>query len=152
MFTRKFLHKMKLIQDPSCPHCPGITESRIHRFWKCPKAAAIWSFIKEVLKETCLPPVFIKEAMLGDYENNPTSCNNLVILYTKWYIDQAKREAEAPKTITYVAALLNVMSAQLEFINTRYSQQARSRAAAETNKINFFLHNPNRLRKDIRLM
>ena len=90
--------------------------------------------------------------MLGDYEENPASCNNLVKLYTKWYIDQAQREAEAPKVITYASALLNVMSTHLEFINTKYSEQAKSRAAAETNKINFFLHNLDRLRKDIRLI
>ena len=95
--------------------------------------------------------MFIKEAMLGDYEENPASCNNLVILYTKWYIDQAQREAEAPKTMTYASALLNVMSTHLEFISTKYSEQAKSRVVAETNKINFFLYNLDRLRKDIGL-
>ena len=136
---------MKILQDPSCPHCPEIAESCIHRFWNCPKVAVIWSFINEVLEETCLPPIFIKEAILGDYEDNPTSCNNLVILYTKWYIDQAKREAEARKTTAYAVALLNVMSAQLEFINAKCKECAKSRAATEINTINFFLHNLNRL-------
>ena len=142
---------MRVFQDPSCPHCPGTTESRIHRLWKCPKAAILWSFINEVLEETCLPPIFIKEAMLGDYKGNPTSCNNLVILYTKWYIDQAKREAEAPRTIVYAGALLNVMSAQLEFINVKYDENAKSKAMMEINTLNLCLHNLDRLKKDIRL-
>ena len=38
------------------------------------------------------PPVFGKEAMLGDHEMNTASHRNITILYTKWYIDQAKRE------------------------------------------------------------
>ena len=89
---------------------------------------------------------------MGDYKESPASCNNLVILYTKWYIDQAQREAEAPKVIVYASALLNVMSTHLEFVKTKYSEQAKSRAAAETNKINFFLYNLDRLRRDIRLI
>ena len=72
-------------------------------------------------------------------------------MYTKWYIDQAQRDAEAPKTMTYASALLNVMSTHLEFISTKYSEQAKNRVVAETNKINFFLYNLDRLRKDIRL-
>ena len=31
LYTRELLHKMKILQDPSCPLCPGITETRIHR-------------------------------------------------------------------------------------------------------------------------
>ena len=111
----------------------GLGIPHVREFWKSLRLD--WlnrtfhseSFWLELLKENCrvkTPPLF-------------------------WAHDQAKREVEALKTITYAAALLNVMSAQLEFINTKYNEHAKSRAAME---INFFLHNLNRLRKDIRLM
>ena len=72
---------MKILQDPSCPHCPGTPETQIQGLWKCPKTAQVWVFINTVMEETCLTPIFIKEAMLGVYEENTTSCSNLVIVY-----------------------------------------------------------------------
>ena len=67
------------------------------------------------------------------------------------YIDQAKREGEIPRIPSYVAALLDVLSAQLDFINVKYSDTIKCKIKMELNTINFFLHNPERLRIEIKL-
>ena len=115
LYTRELLHKMKIKQDPFCPLCPNIIETRIHRLLECPHSKTIWVFVNETLIESCMKPIFKQEIMLGIYEESSSSTTNLIILYTKWYIDQAKREAKAPSLPSFSAALLNVLTAQHEF-------------------------------------
>ena len=80
------------------------------------KSQKIWNFVNRVLEETMDSPIFLKEAILGEYEESAATHRNLTILYTKWYIDQAKREEKAPNLIHFAAALTNVLGAQFEFL------------------------------------
>ena len=75
--------------------------------------------VNEVLEETCMKPIFKQEIMLGLYEENSTSSTNLIILYKKWYLDQAKREVTAPFLPSYAAALRNALSAQYDFMEKK---------------------------------
>ena len=83
--------------------------------WVCPYLKGILAFVNEVLEATCMKPIFKQEIMLGLNGENSASSTNLIILYTKWYLDQAKREVTAPSLPPFAAALLNALSAQFEF-------------------------------------
>ena len=54
-------------------------------------------------------PIFVKEAILGEYKESAASRRNITILYANWYIDQAKREEKSPNLIHFTAALSNVL-------------------------------------------
>ena len=57
-------------------------------------------------------PIFVKEAILGEYEESAATHRNISILYAKWYIDQTKREEKSPNLIHFATALSNVLGAQ----------------------------------------
>ena len=84
MYTRKILFNMQVIADPFCVFCPGIEECRVHRLWLCPQSQKIWNFVNRVLEETMDSPIFLKEAILGEYEESAATHRNLTI-------DQLKR-------------------------------------------------------------
>ena len=93
--------------------------------------------------------IFKQEIMLELYEESSTSNTNLIILYTKWYLDQAKREAKAPSLPPFAAALLNALSAQFKFIEKKYSTTTKKWIKTEMDKLKYFLENLNRLRARI---
>ena len=72
-------------------------------------------------------PIFIKEAMFGEYEENAATHRNLTILYTKWYIDQAKREEKSPNLIHFAAALSKVFGVQFEFRQKSYENKIKKK-------------------------
>ena len=80
MYTRKILYNMQVIADPYCVFFPGIEDCRIHRLWSCPKSQNIWRFINKILEETSDSPIFVKEAILGEYNEHPDTHRNLTIL------------------------------------------------------------------------
>ena len=43
---------MKVLQDLSCPFCPGIVETRTQRLWDCLQSSTVWGFVNKVLEET----------------------------------------------------------------------------------------------------
>ena len=94
-------------------------------------------------------PIFKQEIMLGFYKENSASSTNLIILYTKWYLDQAKREVTAPSLPPFAAALLNSLSAQFEFMKKKYSTATKKQMKTEMDKLKFFLENLNCLRTRI---
>ena len=149
LYAKELLHKMKVIQDPSCPFCPNVIETRIHRFWDCPQSKMIWQFVNKVLDTSCMKPIFKQEAMLGLYEESSTSNNNLIILYSKWYLDQAKREASPPSLASFASALQNALSAQFEFMEAKYTTEAKTKIINEIETLKFFLENLNSMGMNI---
>ena len=149
-YTRKLLHNMKILPSPHCHLFTQEENSRIHRLWSCPHSQKIWKFINRVLAETMDSPIFIKEAMLGEYEENAATHRNLTILYTKWYIDQAKREEKSPNLIHFAAALLNVLGAQFEFIQKNYEDKIKKKNAGLNIRILFLSQQigPDKTRRD----
>ena len=92
--------------------------------------------------------IFIKEAMLGEYEENAATHRNLTILYTKWYIDQAKREEKSPNLIPFAAALSNVLGAQFEFIQKNYEDKIKKKMRALISAFYFFLNKLDQIRQE----
>ena len=94
-------------------------------------------------------PIFIKEAMFGEYEENAATHRNLTILYTKWYIDQAKREEKKiPNIIHFAAALSNVLGAQFEFIQKNYEDKIKKKKRALISAFYFFLNKLDQIRQE----
>ena len=148
MYTRKILYNMQVIADPFCVFCPGIEDCRIHRLWSCPKSQRIWSFVNKVLEGTSDSPIFIKEAILGEYDEHPDSHRNITILYAKWFIDQAKREEKAPNLIHFAAALSNVLGAQFEFLQLKLDAKAKTKIQRHISSYYFFLSKLDELRQE----
>ena len=110
LYTRNLLYNMKVLPYPCCNLCPQKVECMIHRLWSCPHLQRIWKLVNKVLEETMDSPIFVKEAILGEYKESATTHRNIIILYAKCYIDQAKREEKSPNLIHFAAALSNIHS------------------------------------------
>ena len=57
-----------------------------------------------------MAPIFEKEVFLTDYENDTLTPYNQVILYTRWFIDQARTQESSPNSLVYPSALFNVLT------------------------------------------
>ena len=148
LYTRELLYNMKVIDEPYCSLCPMITEDRVHRLWSCPYSKRIWKLLDKVFEETMEPPVFAKEAMLGDHEMNAASHRNITILYTKWYIDQAKREEKSPNLIHFAAALSNVLRAKFEFMQKKYDSRTKEKLCSQISAFYLLLSKLDQIRQE----
>ena len=108
----------------------------------------MWKFLDKVFEETMEPPIFAKEAMLGDHEVNAASHRNITILYTKWYIDQAKREEKSPNLIHFAAALSNVLGAQFEFMQNKYDSGMKQKLRSHVSAFYLFLSKLYQIRQE----
>ena len=93
-------------------------------------------------------PIFEKEAILGEYEESATTHKNITILYTKWYIDQAKREEKSPNFIPFAAALSNVLGAQFEFMQRKYEERAKAKMRLQISAFYLFLSKLDQIRQE----
>ena len=69
-----------------------------------------------ILTASDLVPVFDKEIYLTDYESSTYAIKNQIIMYTRWFIDQAKMQEDRPSVFSFPTALFNLLDSQ-------YSQQ-----------------------------
>jgi hypothetical protein len=65
-----------------------------------------------ILTASDLIPVFDKEIYLTDYESGIHAVKNQIIMYTRWYIDQAKMQEDQPSVFSFPTALFNVLESQ----------------------------------------
>ena len=133
---RKLLHKKKEL------------DYTIHRLWSCSHSQKIWKFLNKILEEKMDSTIFVKEAMIGEYEENAASHRNITILYTKWHIDQAKREEKSPNLIHFDAALSNVLGTQFKFMQRRYDKTTKTKLRTMISSYYFFLSKLDQLRQE----
>ena len=55
-------------------------------------------------------PIFDTEVFLTDYERSTLTPYNQIILYTRWFIDQARTLENSPNALSYPSALFNVLT------------------------------------------
>ena len=65
-----------------------------------------------ILTASDLVPVFDKEIYLTDYESGTYAIQNQIIMYTRWFIDQAKMQEDRPNTLSFPTALFNLLDSQ----------------------------------------
>ena len=56
-----------------------------------------------------MAPIFEAEVFLTDYENNTLTPYNQIILYSRWFIDQARTLENSPNALSYPSTLFNVL-------------------------------------------
>ena len=57
-------------------------------------------------------PVFDREIYLTDYKAGVNAVQNQIIMYTMWFIDQAKMNEDRPNIFSFPTALFNVLDSQ----------------------------------------
>ena len=62
--------------------------------------------------------MFDKEIYLTDYEDGPHAVRNQIIMYTRWFIDQAKMQENQPSIFSFPCALFNVLESQYYQLKT----------------------------------
>ena len=108
-YCRKSLFKKKLIDSPTCLYC-DTDEDLYHRLYSCFKSKLIWRIANNILDLANMPPIFEAEVFLTNYENSTLTPYNQIILYTRWFIDQARTLENSPNALSYPSALFNVLS------------------------------------------
>ena len=71
-----------------------------------------------ILTASDLVPVFDKEIYLTDYESGTYAIQNQIIMYTRWFIDQAKMEEDQPSIFSFPTALFNLLDSQYNQIKS----------------------------------
>ena len=112
VLTRKNLYNKKLVPSPYCRFCPTQEETLHHRLVSCRKSKPIWDTVNHILIASHLIPVFDKEVYHTDYESGVHAVKNQIIMYTRWYIDQAKMQEDQPSVFSFPSALLNLLDSQ----------------------------------------
>ena len=70
-----------------------------------------------ILTASDLVPVFDKEIYLTDYESGTSTIQNQIIMYTRWFIDQAKMQEDRPNVFSFPTALFNLLDSQYNQLN-----------------------------------
>ena len=73
--------------------------------------------INFILTASDLVPVFDKEIYLTDYESCTYAIQNQVIMYTRWFIDQAKMQEDKRSIFSFPTALFNLLDSQYNQLN-----------------------------------
>merc|ERR1711867_364206 len=118
VLTRKNLFNKKLISNPFCRFCPDQEETLHHRLISCRTSKPIWSIVNLILTSSDLVPVFDKEIFLTDYKSGTYAIQNQIIMYTRWFIDQAKMKEDQPSIFSFPTALSNVLHSQYNQIDS----------------------------------
>ena len=72
-----------------------------------------------------LVPVYDKEIFLTDYESGVYAIQNQIIMYTRWFIDQAKMQEDRPNIFSFPTALFNVLDSQYNQLDPNLIKKAR---------------------------
>ena len=59
-----------------------------------------------------LVPVYDKEIYLTDYKSGTHAIKNQVIMYNRWFKDQAKMQEDQPSVFSFPTALHNLLDSQ----------------------------------------
>ena len=111
VLTRKNLHSKNLVASPLCKFCAE-EETLHHRLISCRTSKPIWDIVNRILTASDLVPVYDKEIYLTDYESGVHAIQNQIIMYTRWFIDQAKMQEDRPSPFSFPTALFNVLDSQ----------------------------------------
>ena len=68
--------------------------------------------MNRILTASDLIPVYDKEIYLTDYESGTYAVQNQIIMYTRWFIDQAKMQEDQPSVFSFPTALFNLLDSQ----------------------------------------
>ena len=117
VLTRKNLFNKNLVPSPFCRFCPGHEETLHHRLVSCKTSKPIWDTVNLILTASDLVPVFDKEIYLTDYESGTYAIQNQIIMYTRWFIDQAKMQEDQPSVFSFPTALFNLLDSQYNQLN-----------------------------------
>jgi hypothetical protein len=90
--TNYLLHKMKIVDSPTCSFCKNSDETIEHLFWDCPITANI---INTIFPSHTLPFCNKKTFILGNV-NNRTDAVNIMFILTKLYIYKCKMSLSMP--------------------------------------------------------
>ena len=112
VLTRKNLHTKNLVPSPFCRFCPEQEETLHHRLVSCRTNKPIWDIVNRILTASDLIPVFDKEIYLTDYESGMYAVQNQILMYTRWFIDQAKMQEDQPSVFSFPTALFNLLDSQ----------------------------------------
>ena len=112
VLTRKNLYNKNLVPTPYCRFCPEHEETLHHRLVSCRTSKPIWATVNRILTASDLVPVFDKEIYLTDYESGTYAIQNQIIMYTRWFIDQAKMQEDQPSVFSFPTALFNLLDSQ----------------------------------------
>ena len=72
-----------------------------------------------------LIPVYDREIYLTDYESGVYAIQNQIIMYTRWFIDQAKMQEDRPNIFSFPTALFNVLDSQYNQLDPNLIKKAR---------------------------
>merc|ERR1712101_64310 len=111
VLTRKNLHSKNLVASPLCRFCAE-EETLHHRLISCRTSKPIWDIVNRILMASDLVPVYDREIYLTDYESGVYAIQNQIIMYTRWFIDQAKMQEDRPSPFSFPTALFNVLDSQ----------------------------------------
>ena len=84
----------------------------------CRTSKPIWDTVNLILTTSDLVPVFDKEIYLTDYESGTYAIQNQIIMYTRWFIDQAKMQEDQPSIFSFPTALFNLLDSQYNQLNS----------------------------------
>ena len=109
VLTRKNLFMKQLVPTPYCRFCPNQEETLHHMLVSCRTSKPIWDIVNHILIASGLVPVYDKEIYMTDYEDGPHAIKNQIIMYTRWFIDQAKMQEDQPSVFSFPCALFNLL-------------------------------------------
>ena len=112
VLTRKNLFNKNLVSSPNCRFCPGQVETLHHRLISCKTSKPIWDTVNLILTASDLVPMFDKEIYLTDYKSGTHAIQKQIIMYTRWFIDQAKMQEDRPNIFSFPTALFNLLDSQ----------------------------------------
>ena len=72
-----------------------------------------------------LVPVYDREIYLTDYESGVYAIQNQIIMYTRWFIDQAKMQEDQPSVYSFPTALFNLLDSQYNQLDPNLINKAR---------------------------
>ena len=88
--TRKLLHKMKYVQNPTCNSC-GEEETISHLLWTCPESQSIIRQLIRCLQNSNANLIFVEELFIFNIGNTYTTADLQHFIIIKHYIYAAKR-------------------------------------------------------------
>ena len=70
--------------------------------------------------------MFDKEIYLTDYKGGTYAIQNQIIMYTRWFIDQAKMQEDPPSVFSFPSVLCNLLDSQYNQLNPNLINKPRN--------------------------